>query len=1112
MAIIIDRWRQAVMKWTTFLPKLTHPRKKCSPHILFILAAGLVAQLPFLHAQQDMGVITGIVTDASGAAVPGASVTVTNRDTNEINSATTENTGSYTVGPLRIGTYNITVEMAGFKKASWSEIAIHAQARVRADFRLEVGGVNETVTVTSDAPLLQSETSSIAQVVDQRQIRDLPLNGRNFQQLAWQAPGVMPATRSRDRESGFNAHGQPITQNSFIIDGIDNNNNVMGMQDRKMQVVVPALDAVAEFTMQTSNYSAEFGRNSGAVMIVSIKSGSNRFGGTAWEYIRNDFFDSRDPFNYVDRNRDGKADPEILRQNQYGATFGGPIRRDKTFFFASWEGRRERRQQTDLAIVPTAAERNGEFSPSLRTIKDPLTGQAFPNNRIPRERFDATAVKMLSLWPDPNFGGSGTRENYARNPPWSVDRDQLDIRVDHNLSSKDRTFVRFSRSWITTLRDSVFPVPARGGVNNERALDDNDATSIVFSHTRILTNRLLNEFRFGFVRQKVDKRELSQEPLSELTAKYGINGIPGNSRLFGLPMFTLSGAVSYQGLGEPGSMPNFKIHEVRQMLDNISWNRGNHNIKFGIDFRWNRSDIYGGNSSHGSFSFDGNFTNISFADFLLGMPSSTTLTTGLFGYMRFRNYMAYALDDWKVTPRLTINLGLRYELQSPWFEKTNQMNTLMLEPGSQFNTIRKAGYCGDSWSCRSLVDTETKNFGPRIGLAYQLGKRTVLRGGFGIFYGGQGSLGADGRMINNFPFVRSATLNSTTTRPAVVLSQGLPPDLLGNTSTPPNNSNWINWQQDFPLPAIQQWNLALQREMVPGLSLTVAYIGSASSYIMDSYNWNGSPPGPAATEVQRRPIPQWNTVTVRTPSGHSSYHGVDLQVERRFSRGLLFTSAYTWSHSIDNTDEQFGSGGGGIQDWRNLGASRGNSNYDTRHRFILSALYQLPFGQGRRWLNRGGLLDRIFGGWELSGLSALQSGHYFTLSVPNARTRLGSTLIGTWYPDRLREASLDHPTARRWFDTAAFAIPRNADGTYRLGNAGRGILSGDGIFNLDFGLMKSFALREGMSLQIRWETFNVTNTPTLGDPVVNIESPDFGTITNAVSTPRQMQFAVRLAF
>jgi len=1078
--------------------------RKLATVLGFLLTTGVAL------GQQDMGVITGVITDVSGAAVPGARVVVVNRDTNETRMTETSDTGAYTVGPLRIGTYDINVESAGFKKAVWKGIALHAQDRVRADMRLELGQVADTVTVTTEAPLLESETSSLSHVLPEREIRELPLNGRNFQQLAWLTAGVMPAIRSRDRESGFNAHGQPMTQNSFIIDGIDNNNNVMGMQDRKMQVVVPALDAVAEFKVQTSNFSAEFGRNSGAVMIVNVKSGTNQFSGTAWEYIRNDIFDARDTFNYVDRDRDGKADPEVLRQNQYGVTFGGPIRRDKTFFFGSWEGRQERRGQSDLVIVPTAAERNGQFG-ALR-IRDPLTGQDFPGNQIPRGRFDATALKLLELWPEPNFAGSGTRSNFIRNPPWNTTRDQVDARVDHNFTSKDTMFARFSLSRFDNLRDSVFEQPARGGQNNDRAFDDNDARSVALAYTRIFSSGLLNEFRYGFIRQKVDKRELTDELLTDLTSLYGIKGIPGNEKLFGLPQFAFAGAYAYQGLGEPGSMPNFKVHEVHQFLDNLSWNRGKHNLKFGVDLRWNRSDIFGGNSSHGNFNFDGQFTGVSFADFLLGAPATVALSSTLTGNMRFNNYMFYALDDWKVTPRLTLNLGLRYELTSPWFDQHDNMNVLVLAPGSEFNTIRPAAYCGNSWSCRALVNTDTNNWAPRVGFGYQLAGRTVVRAGFGVFYGGQGSLGADGRMINNFPFNRSVTAQSTATRPPLQLADGLPADFLGSTTTPPENLNWIVWEENLPAPTVYQWNFAVQQEIRRDLSLTVAYIGSASSYILDAYNWNGSLPGPLATERQRRPIPQWNNITLRTPFGHANYQGLDAQVERRFSQGFSLSGAYTWSHSLDNVTEQFGSGGGGLQDFDNREGSRGNSDFDYRHRVVAAALYELPFGSGRALMNQKGWMNQLFGGWQVSGIMSAQTGHYFTLTVPNSRQRLGATRVGAWFPDRVSDGTLDHRTADQWFDTAAFVLPRNPDGTFRLGNAGRAILNGDGPFNIDFGLMKSFPITERVNLQFRWETFNLTNTPTLADPTTILESPDFGKIRSTVSLPRQMQFALRLTF
>jgi hypothetical protein len=1064
-------------------------------------------------AQQDMGVITGIVTDASGAAVPEARVTATNRETGESRSVLTAEGGAYTLGPLRIGRYDLTVEKSGFKKSVQQNIELHAQDRVRTDVRVEVGQITESLSVTAEAPLLQAETSSLAKVVDQNEIRTLPLNGRNFQQLAWLSAGVAPATGSRDRESGFNAHGQPMTQNSFLIDGIDNNNNVMGMQDRKMQVVTPSLDAVAEFKVQTSNYTAEFGKNSGAVMIVSIKSGTNQFHGTAYEFLRNDVFDARDSFNYVDRDGDGKADPEPLRQNQFGATFGGPIRRNKTFFFTSWEGRREHYSQTDQAIVPTADERNGIFSPSLAVVVDPVTRQPFPNNTIPRTRFDATAARLIDLWPQPNFAGLGTRANFIRNPPWRVTRDNWDTRVDHNLTDRDKMFGRVSIARYRSLRDSVFEQPARGGQANERAIDDNPARSVAFSYTRVFSPTLINEFRYGFLRQVVDKRELTDQPFAEVLERYGISGIPTAGRLFGLPQLTLGGRVNYQNLGEPGSMPNFKIHQVHQYLNNVSWNRGAHNFKFGTDLRWNRSDIFGGATSHGNFTFDGQFTGISFADFLLGMTSQVALTSQLLGQMRFRNYMFYALDDWKATSRLTVNLGLRYELTSPWWEKHDNMNRLNINPGPDFNTVTRAGFCGDSWSCRALVNTDTNNWAPRLGLAYQASRRTVVRGGFGIFYGGQGSLGADARGINNFPYNRSVTRQSSGGQPALLLANGVPPGFLGDPDAPPPaNLNWTTWSESFPQPQVAQWNLAVQQELTRDLTITVAYVGSGSSYIMDSYNINGSDPGPVATEAARRLIPRWNNINYRSPYGHSSYHGMDLQVERRFSAGFSFSTSYTWGHSLDNVPEQFGSGGGGLQSFRDFDSARGNSNFDVRHRVSGGAVWELPFGKARRWMNRGGVLNQLFGGWQLSGLTAMQAGHYFSIAIPNSRTILGGTAVGTWWPDRIADPRLSERTANRWFNTEAFVLPRNLDGTYRYGNAGRGILNGDGLFNIDAGLMKNFRLTERFGLQLRWETFNVTNTTTLADPDVNFGNPDFGKSRTSLSTPRQMQFALRLAF
>jgi hypothetical protein len=388
-----------------------------------------------------------------------------------------------------------------------------------------------------------------------------------------------------------------------------------------------------------------------------------------------------------------------------------------------------------------------------------------------------------------------------------------------------------------------------------------------------------------------------------------------------------------------------------------------------------------------------------------------------------------------------------------------------------------------------------------------------VRAGFGIFYGGQGSLGADARGINNFPYNRSVTRQSSGGQPAIFLANGLPPNFTGSpTSEPPANLNWTVWQEDFPSPQVAQWNLALQQELVRNLSLTIAYIGSGTSYIMDAYNWNGSDPGPPATETARRPIPRWNSINFRTPYGHASYHGMEVQVDKRYALGFSTSASYTWSHSLDNIPEQFGSGGGDLQSFKDFRSARGNSNFDVRHRLVIAALWDMPFGQGRRWLNHGGVWNALLGGWQLSGMTAMQTGHYFTVTVPNSRTLLGATALSNWWADRLRNPRLDERTADRWFDTTAFALPRNPDGVYRFGNGGRAILNGDGPFSLDAGLMKNFRLTERFGLQFRWETFNLTNTPTLTDPNSSLGNPDFGKSRGTVSTPRQMQFALRLSF
>jgi hypothetical protein len=440
------------------------------------------------------------------------------------------------------------------------------------------------------------------------------------------------------------------------------------------------------------------------------------------------------------------------------------------------------------------------------------------------------------------------------------------------------------------------------------------------------------------------------------------------------------------------------------------------------------------------------------------------------------------------------------------------MNSIVIDPGSTFNTIQTAGYCGDSLSCRGLADLNTLNFGPRVGLAYQLDTKTVLRGGVGLFYGGQGALGANGRQVNNFPFNRSVTLTAAGANPALILSNGFPAGLLQTVGAPPANANWIDWATHFPEPTVYQWNLTLQREVARGVSLTAAYVGSSSSYLSGSYNWNASPPGTPATAPARRPIPQWNNITLQTPFGHSSYHGLNLQMEKRYAAGLTLNAAYTWSHSIDNIGEQFGGPAGDIQQFTDFNASRASSGFDVRQRFVVSGVYELPMGKGKPLLNRGGIANAILGGWQMTSILSFQRGLPFSVTVANSLTRLGGNNLTDWRADRIGDGAIDNPNQNRWFDATAFVLPRAADGSWHYGNGGRNILHADGVGNLDFGLMKIFDIKERLHLQFRAEIFNLSNSPQYANPVVSIDNPDVGKSQAIVNSPRQMQFALRLTF
>jgi hypothetical protein len=1015
--------------------------------------------------------------------------------------------GHYVLAPLVIGRYEVTIEAAGFKRAVSEPIEIHAGTRARLDVRLELGPVTDTLSVRPPAPLLQTDTSSLTQTIGAGPIAQLPVNGRNFAQLAMLAAGVLPAFGHVDRESGFNANGQWAVQNNFILDGVDNNSHIMGIQDRKAQILVPNLDAVQELQVHTSNYAAEFGRGAGAVMNVSIKSGSNAVRGTAHEFLRNEVFDARDAFDYFDRSGDGKADPNGVTQHQFGFTTGGPIRKNRSFYFASLEVTSTRTTENRVDTVPSRSERRGIFDPNVVTLRDPATGFRFPDNTIPPERWDPVAARLVSLWPEPNFAGT-TRANHAASPAELRLRAQYDVRVDHIISPRDRTFVRGSWMDFAGERRGPFAGPGIGGRDNNFARDDNTAFNVALSETHVFGSSVVHEARVGINSLRTNKRPLvSGFPNQD----FGLR-VDGSEAIEGLSRLNFGGALPYAGLGEFQFNPTDKTAGTFQLLDNLSVATGPHTVKLGLDLRWIRSDIVAAQFARGIFNFNGRFTGSSFADFLLGMTSSRQFSTIQLGNLRERDYMFYLQDDWRVGPRLTMNLGLRYELTSPKFDTDDRMSAL--DP-SAFPDVRviRAGSHGRSWSDRALVSTDRNNWGPRLGLALQPGPLWTIRAAAGLFYGTPKGAGSALHLLNNWPHSREVTVPSTSTRSAGQLADGISRSLLGTAAEMPPNLSWNVWSGDFTSSTIAQWNLSLQRQLARSWVVTTAYVGSSSRHLQRLVNINASGAGDASTERERRMIPSLGAIVMTESSGSASYHGLQTTIEKRLSHGAEGSLAYTWSHSIDDVTELAGAEGSPfIQDWSNIRGDRGQSGFDRRHRVVAHALVDLPFGAGR-WGANGGVLRALFSDWHVSGILAMQSGAWFDVNILDPTNRLGVTPgSSVWRPDLIGDPRMPHATPDAWIDPAAFAVPQNADGTFRFGNLGRNSLRGPGYFTVDAGLTREFRLGGPRRLQLRWEVFNLTNHPSYGLPNVNLGDADFGTIRTTVSTPRQMQFGVKLIF
>ena len=1078
--------------------------KKFQIGSLLVFAAGQM-----LYAQLDTGAISGTVRDSTQAVVQAATVKIVETETGIVVSLLSNGDGFYSAPALHIGKYNISVSAAGFTTETRKDIDLRVQDRLNIDFTLSPGQTTTVVTVEGGVSLLQTEDTSMGQVVDDATMQNLPLNGRNYIQLATLGAGTSPSRRGAERDT-FIANGARELQNTYLLDGVDNKNKIVGFDSSAAQAIEPVIDGVQEFKVETSTFSAEYGQAAGAVVNVTLKSGTNQFHGSMWEYIRNSFFDAKPYFQVLGEKPD-------YNQNQFGATFGGPIIKDRTFFFGSWQSLRSVDEVPQEATVPTLAQRGGVFTTAIydpnSTVANPngsgYVRTPFPHNTIPASDWDTVAAQLLPLYPLPNLTGAS---NYFSDQAERLSNDQYNFRLDHRFNDKDTFFARYSR----TEGENILPAPLPPPASDPSDVWP-DARSVAASETHIFRANLINELRFGYM----ETREIQQVPGINEDAEFGITGAPNYPEVHGLPTFAISG-LNTLGTTGPGTLPlgatgsgNLPLNKQgknQQFFDNLSWVKGRHTLKFGVDIEQVMLYGYVTLSARPALTFTGVFTQnpqsragtgSAFADFLLGEVNQLTVSTRPRNWEKQHTAEGYVQDDWKVSPKLTVNLGLRYELAMPWYEIHNDFSDFILQPGPAYGLLVTAPDASQYGLRNSFATPDTKNFAPRAGLAYQLTPKTVLRSGFGVFYGRTDeNLGISSRPTNNPPYFLRSIDTSDQIHTLMTLEGGIPPNLLN-----PNdviNSNVNSWPIYMPLPYTYEWNLNLQQQLGGGFTAQVGYVSSSSHNLYVDPNFNQPQPGPGSI-ASREPFPQYSQILAYLPLDRSNYNSLIAQVERRFRSGFSFLGAYTWSHSNDYGGQVSDSLDYGPQNPYNWTSNYGSSNFDVRSRLSLSYIYELPFGRGKPWVSQPGIARAILGGWQLSGVTAYQTGLPFTPILSFDPTNTGTTARPNVVPG---VAFYPSPSRTSWFNNAAFVAPA----AYTYGNAGRNILRGPNTFNSDVGLLRSATFKERFTLQFSAQAFNVFNTPQFGLPNNTVGVSTTGVITTVVTPERQLQLGLHLQF
>src|SRR5215510_8561201 len=944
--------------------------KRMSHGLLWIVAVFLL-HVPLAFAQVDRATLTGVVKDSSGGVVPGATVTVTNLATNlETHQQTTE-TGSYQVVNLNPGRYRIDAELSGFKKFS-QVITLEVGQRARLDVELQIGLVAETIIVAETVQLINANDATLGTVIPQAQVANLPLAIRNWDDLLALVPGVQGDRYSEQgggtsfgRTGGINVHGARALQNNFLLDGVDNNSISENVQELTTQVSRPSVDAIQEFKVVTSPFSAEYGRSPGAAVSVSTKSGTNGLRGTGYEYFRNESMDTIDFFS----KRANAAKP-ANDQNQYGGNLGGPIVKDRAFFFGDWEGTRITRGVTRLTRVPSADERAGIFTSAVR---DPLTGQPFPNNQIPADRIDPYAAAIISLVPLPNQSGAN---NFFRIGDLLDNSDRVLTRVDVRPGSNDSIFGRY----IYSNRDREIPGAFGGVIDGTGTSAFGNQTiktnAFVAGWTRVMSTRMVNEARFSWSRSTSDavQQSFGQSP----PANAQIPGTITNPLVAGgFAGITINGYFGGSGLGRLGSpdfLPKFQHTDQFEYLDTMSWLRGNHAFKLGADIIAPMKNQYMDvPATRGSLRFRNSFTGNPMADYLLGYVSDLQLSNVWVVEQRHWAAMGFIQDDWKANANLTVNLGLRYDFITPALEAANHQ-TNFNPAGSGSLEFASDGSLID----RGLVNPDKNNLAPRLGVVYKVNEQTLIRGGWGIFYNLFDRVGSEDQLALNVPGLVNNAVTQTTGTPVFLLRQGWPANFLAAPNLDPAAGQLARLRiravaEDAPKTTINQTSFGFQQELPAGFIATADFIYTRGSNLATLVNLNQPlPSAPGASDARGAlPYPNFGFIEWRSQNGKSEYKGVDTSIEKRFARGYSVGVAYTIGNSKDNASEQLTTQGSNAfpQDSRNFENWYGPSDYDVRHRLTTNFVVNLPLGQ-----------NVIARDWTVSGIYAIRSGRPFTVN------------------------------------------------------------------------------------------------------------------------------------